>query len=149
MRARRAEYTEAAARRAPAVIKGDTISSGTYWHGRLMNEWANGWVRYFTEGQGNYVTTAMEDSGTLQALTWLKKARKVDLNRVLVLRTASNFDSQRPGITAAESLAETKIGSYTAYLPSLEAAHRVGSAAVRELVKGWKDYGARPPSRLP
>ena len=43
----------------------------------------------------------------------------------LILRTASNFDQQRDGITAPESLAETKIGSYVAYLPSLEAAYRV------------------------
>jgi purine nucleoside permease len=149
MRERRAQYAEAAARRAPAVIRGDTLSAGTYWHGRLMNEWANRWVRYYTEGHGNYVTTAMEDSGTLQALTWLARARKVDQNRALVLRTASNFDSQRPGITAAESLAETKIGNYTAYLPSLEAAYRVGSAVVRELVKGWKEYGARTPALVP
>jgi predicted cupin superfamily sugar epimerase len=37
----------------------------------------------------------MEDTGTMQALTNLAKARRVDLNRVLVLRTASNFDSPR------------------------------------------------------
>jgi purine nucleoside permease len=64
----------------------------------------------------------------------------VDLKRVLVLRTASNFDQQRTGATASESLAETKIGSYVAYLPSLEAAHRVGSVVVRGLVNGWKQY---------
>ena len=33
----------------------------------------------------------MEDTGTLQSLTFLANAHKVDLNRVLVLRTASNL----------------------------------------------------------
>jgi purine nucleoside permease len=65
----------------------------------------------------------------------------------MVLRTASNFDQQRPGITAPESLAETKVGSYTAYLPSLDAAHRVGSVVVRELVRGWSRWRDRIPGQ--
>ena len=96
-----------------------------------MSEWANGWVKYHTGGQGNYVTTAMEDTGTLQSLTFLHAMGRVDKRRVLILRTASNFDQQRDGITAAESLAETKIGSYVAYLPAVDAAHRVASVVVQ------------------
>jgi purine nucleoside permease len=148
MQARRAKFTGYPnAQKPPFVLKGDTISSSTFWHGSLMNRWANEWVRYFTAGKGNYVTTAMEDTGTLQALTWLARARRVDLARVLVLRSASNFDSQRPGSTAAESLAEQKIGAYGAYLPSLDAAHKVGSTVVRELVRNWKEYEKTIPAR--
>src|ERR1700704_333252 len=110
------------ARRSPSVMKGDQLASSTFWHGKLLSQWANDWVAYQTDGKGNYVTTAMEDTGTLQSLTFLAKAGRVDLNRVLVLRTASDFDQQRPGMTAAESLAHNKIGSYTGYLPALEAA---------------------------
>lgn len=145
MQARRAKFSQANAQRPPFVLKGDTMSSGTFWHGRKMNEWANDWVRYYTDGKGNYVTTAMEDTGTLQSLTFLNKAGKVKLDRVLVLRTASNFDQQREGITAAESLAETKIGQYGAYLPSLEAAWRVGSVVVHELTGNWARYKDRLP----
>ncbi len=140
MRARREQFTSPQARRPPFVLKGDTLSSMTFWHGRLLSEWANRWVAYHTEGKGNYVTCAMEDTGTLQALTFLSKAGAVDLNRVLVLRTASNFDQQHPGITAAESLAETKIGQYGAYLPALEAAWRVGHVVVEELTNHWSRY---------
>ena len=141
MREQREKYrSHAASRSAPRVMKGDTLSGGTFWHGRRMSEWANAWVRYHTAGQGNYVTTAMEDTGTLQALTFLDALGRADKRRVLVLRTASNFDQQRDGITAAESLAETKIGSYAAYLPAIEAAHRVGSLVVRTIVQGWSKY---------
>lgn len=83
--------------------------------------------------------TAMEDSGTLQSLMLLDAAGRVDRRRVLVLRTASNFDQQRDGGTAAESLAEAMSGS-PAFLPSLEAAHRVGSIVVRELVRNWPRF---------
>ena len=79
----------------------------------------------------------MEDTGTLQSLTWLSKAGKVDLNRVLVLRTASNYDQQREGITAAESLAETKVTKYSAYLSALDSAYRVGHVVVDKLVADW------------
>ena len=145
MRRRRGEYPSANARRAPFVLKGDTLSSMTFWHGKLLDEWANDWVRYHTDGQGNYVTSAMEDTGTLQALTFLSKAGRANLNRVLVLRAASNYDQQRPGHSAAESLAETRIGRYSAYLPALEAAWRVGRVVVEELVSHWERYEGRTP----
>lgn len=132
--------------RPPAVLIGSTLSSSTYWHGRLLSEWANDWVAYYTEGHGDYMTTAMEDTGTLRALTNLSRAGRADVSRVLVLRTASNFDQQAPGVTAAESLAGEKVGSYSAYLPSLEAAHTVGSRVVHALVAGWANYETTPPS---
>lgn len=147
MREQREKYaSHAAARTPPRVLRGATLSGGTFWHGRKMSEWANAWVKYHTGGRGNYVTTAMEDTGTMQALTFLHAMGRVDKRRVLVLRTASNFDQQRDGITASESLAETKIGSYIAYLPALDAAHRVASVVVKELVRGWPRYRDKLPN---
>ena len=128
------------AQRPPFVLKGDTLQSSTFWHGKLLNEWANDWVSYHTRGVGNYVTTAMEDTGTLQSLSLLAKAGKVDLARVLILRTASNFDSQRPQISAAESLAENKAGGYAGFIPAVESAWKVGSTVVHELIGNWKTY---------
>ncbi len=141
LKERRAQMTGMPnAQRPPFVLKGDTLQSSTFWHGKLLNEWANDWVSYHTKGKGNYVTTAMEDTGTLQSLHFLAKAGKVDVSRVLVLRTASNFDSQRPQITAAESLAENKAGGYAGFIPSVESAWKVGSTVVRELITNWKTY---------
>ena len=135
------------AQRPPFVMKGDNLASMTYWHGKHLNQWANDWVKYYTEGTGNYVTTAMEDTGTLQSLTWLARANRVDVNRVLVLRTVSNFDMQWPGGDAAESLSGEKLGAgYSAYIPSLEAAHKVGSRVVHELVRNWARYENTIPS---
>jgi purine nucleoside permease len=73
----------------------------------------------------------------------------VDLNRVLVLRTASNFDQPQPGITPAENLAKLKLGSYPAYLPSLEAAWRVGNTVVENLVKNWAKFRDVTPAGKP
>jgi purine nucleoside permease len=125
------------AHRPPFVLRGDILSASNFWHGKLMSEWAHDWVAYQTDGKGHYAACGMEDTGTLESLTRLAHAQKIDLNRVMVLRTASNYDQQRAGITAAESLAETKITKYGAFLPSLDTAYRVGHVVVDNLVLNW------------
>jgi purine nucleoside permease len=134
---RRQQYEGDAAKRAPFVLRGDNLSAATFWHGRLLNQWARDWVKYQTDGRGTYAICGMEDTGTMQSLTWLAKAKRVDVDRVLVLRTASNYDQQRVGATAAESLAETKVRQYSAYLPALDSAYRVGHVVVDSLVANW------------
>ena len=149
MQKERALYPSANAQRPPFVLKGDTLSSSTFWHGKLMSQWANDWVKYHTGGMGNYVTTGMEDTGTLQSLTFLGKAGRADINRVLVLRTASDYDSPTGTMTAAESLARNKIGQYTGYLPALDAAWRVGHTVVADIVKNWPQYRETIPGGSP
>jgi len=134
---RRMQYADAAAHRPPFVLRGDNLSAATFWHGKLLNQWARDWVKYQTDGHGTYAICGMEDTGTLQSLTWLAKANKLDINRVLVLRTASNYDQQRIGANAAESLSETKVRQYSAYLPALDNAYRVGHIVVDSLVANW------------
>jgi len=146
IRARRAQFDQQVARKPPTVLKGSELSSSTYWHGKKLDEWANAWVSYYTEGKGTFVTTAMEDTGTLQSLTFLAKAGKVDYTRVMVLRTVSNFDQQRPGITAAESLAEQRVSKYGGYLPSLESAYTVGHIVVDQIAHNWPKYQDHLPS---
>jgi purine nucleoside permease len=136
----RAEYDGAAAQGPPFVMLGDEISGSTYWHGKLLDEWATQWVSYFTGGQGQFVTTAMEDTGTLLSLKNLANTGRIDWNRILVLRTVSNYDQQPRGMTAADSLARQRIGAYSAYLPSLEAAYTVGHTVLNELLTHWPAY---------
>jgi purine nucleoside permease len=142
----RSRFDGAAAQRPPFVTMGDELSSSTYWHGRLLDAWAAEWVPYFTGGKGEFATTAMEDTGTLQSLQFLANAKRVDLNRVMVLRTVSNFDRQPRGVSAAESLANQRIGAYSGYLPSLEAAYTVGHSVVSELLSHWTLFERRIPS---
>jgi purine nucleoside permease len=136
----RSQFDGSAAGRPPFVTLGDEISSSTYWHGKLSDAWAAEWVSYFTGGKGEFFTTAMEDTGTLQSLQFLARAGRVDWQRILVLRTVSNFDRQPRGMTAAESLARQRIGTYSAYLPSLEAAYKIGHVVVSELLTRWSKY---------
>jgi purine nucleoside permease len=143
----RSNFDGAAAARPPFVTMGDELSSSRYWHGKLFDAWAAQWLPYFTSGQGEFDTTAMEDSGTLQSLEYLAKAGRVDNHRVMVLRTVSNYDRQPRGMTAAESLATQRIGKYSGYLPSLEAAYTVGHVVVNELLTHWTEYSNQIPAR--
>jgi purine nucleoside permease len=140
IRAYRARFTGFPnALKPPFVTVGDTMSSSTFWHGSLMDEWANDWTQYYTGGTGNFMIAAMEDTGTLQALTFLDQAGRADLKRVLVLRTVSNYDREAPGTTPAESLASMVHGKFAAYMESLESAETVGDKVVRDIVEHWAE----------
>lgn len=130
----------------PFVTRGATMSAGTFWHGSKLDEWANAWTRYYTGGKGNYMVAAMEDSGTLQALTFLSQAGRIDLQRVQVLRTVSNYDREAPGTTAADSLKELVSGNYSAYMPALDAAETVGDKVVSDIVDHWAERENAVPS---
>lgn len=111
-----------------------------------MSKWAEDWVRYWSAGASQYYTTACEDSGIMRALTNLSNAKKIDLNRVLVLRTASDYDQPPPGETPAQSLATKDSPEHLGgFLPSLEAAFRVGNKVVSDIVKNWDEYSTDLP----
>jgi purine nucleoside permease len=117
----------------PRVQVGANLATETYWHGTLMDAWAHRWVTFETNGVAHLGTTAMNDTGTLLALHSLTLQSKADWNRVLVLRTASNFDMPPPGVSAAGNLALERNGGYIGYLPALEAAYSIG----HRIVAAW------------
>ena len=140
MQAQRSLFKQANAKRPPFVLKGDTLAASTFWTGPLLDDWANDWVKYQTDDKGNFVMTAMEDTGILQALTFVARTGRVDAKRVLVLRTASDFDQPPPGTTSAEELKGNVTKGYVGFLPALESAWRVGNTVVAELVAKWPHY---------
>jgi purine nucleoside permease len=146
MRTARARYTGFAnAQEPPFVTRGDDMSGSTFWHGTLMDRWANAWDAYFTGGTGKFMVTAMEDTGTMQALSFLAQAGRIDMHRVLVLRTVSNFTREAPGETPADSLKRMATGNYPAFRESVEAAETVGDKVVRDLVEHWDVREAKIP----
>jgi purine nucleoside permease len=130
-----------AALAAPRVFIGDSFASCRYWHGARMQRWADDWTKLYTAGKGSAAMTNMEDHGLANALTRLAALKRVDFQRVLFLRTGSNFSMPPAGQTAAESM----VAEYAGMIPSLEAAWRVGSPVVHALVKDWAKYSVTPP----
>jgi len=125
------------AQRPPFVALGDTLSASTYWHGRELNRWANDWVRLYAGKAANFMTSNMEDSGSLTSLQRLDTAGLVDINRVMVLRTVSNYTIPPKGKSAVWS----RTAPYPDKgLPAKEAAFVVGNTVVQALLKAWPKY---------
>lgn len=145
IRAERARYTDhPMAQRAPFVLKGDHVAAMTFWHGAKMNGWANDWVRYWTGGKGEFVTSAMEETGTYQAITYLDRIGRVDKDRVMVLRAGSNYTMPPPGVTAAANLLRENEG-YSGLNAAVESLYAVGSRVVDELTGHWDRYATTIP----
>jgi purine nucleoside permease len=145
MRKVRDEYPFAAARAEASVSTGATLSAETFWLGAKLDEWAREWTSYMTDGAGHYRTTETNDAGTMVALAALARTGRVDPNRVLLLRGASNFDMPPPGVPAAEQLVREGPQAFAGYLPALENLHQVGSKVVDELIAHWDTYERTPP----
>ncbi len=131
------------AQRPPFVLMGDTFAADTYWHGAMMNQFANDWVKLWSEGKGNFVMTEMEDSGFMEAMTRLERMHRVDLQRVMVLRAGSNYSMPRPGHTAVESVTAPYIGTRLA----VEAAWLCGSTVLHAILGNWGVWGDTVPGR--
>ncbi len=134
MASRRRQFAPARAQAPPGILRGDELASTTFWHGAMMSARARRWVEYQSEGRARYAMTAMEDAGVLQSLRFLANAGRADFSKIVIVRGASNYDQQRAGITAAESLVESRVASYSAYVPALENGYRVGSAILARLL---------------
>jgi purine nucleoside permease len=126
----------------PFVTMGETLSASTYWHGELLNNWANDWIKVYTDESKNFMTSNMEDSGTLTALHRLERLELVDTNRVMVLRTVSNYTMPPADKTAAWS---TTADYPDDGLPALEAAYVVGNTVVEKLIAGWDKFASATP----
>lgn len=133
----RAVYTDHPnAQKPPFVLTGGHIAAMTFWHGELMNDWANDWVSFWSDGNTDFVTSAMEETGTFQSITYLHNIGLVDKNRFLVLRGGSNFTMPPPGVSAAENLLNENKG-YAGFEAALESIYLAGSTVVDELLTNW------------
>lgn len=130
----RAHWPTAPANQPPKVVQCDTAAGDTWWHGAILEKRAQDWTRLLTDGQGVYCTTQQEDNATYEALKRGATAGLLDLKRVAVLRTASNFDRPYPGQSAYDSLVNSISGGF---LPAIHNLVNAGGPLVDDIVKSW------------
>ena len=139
-RAYRAKYKTGPASKPPQVIQCDTLGGDTWWHGHKLGQHARDWTKLLTDGKGTYCTTQQEDNATYNALERAANAGKVDLKRLAVLRTASNFDRPYPGQSAHSSLVASTTGASGGFMPATKNLAVVGGALVRDIVERWSAW---------
>jgi purine nucleoside permease len=143
----RAKYSQfPKAMQPPSIIEGDVLAAATFWIGNDLNRWAEKWVDYWSDGHAVFAMSAEEESGYLEALTFLSRAKKVDFNRVMILRSASDYTAPYPGQTAAQLLAEDN-NTLSGFNESVNAAFEAGSVVVNELAGNWSVYRDHIPGR--
>lgn len=141
-RSYRALYRRAPASEPPRVIQCDTLGGDTWWHGNRLGEHARAWAKLMSDGRARYCTTQQEDNATYNALARAAAAGRVDLKRLAVLRTASNFDRPHPGQSALASLTADSGG----FVPATHNLYRVGSLLVRDIVDHWAQWREAVPA---
>ena len=140
----RAHYTGSdygPARAAPSVLQCDTMAGDTWFHGIILGERAEDWTDLWTGGKGTYCTTQQEDNATFMALTRGAITGLVDLNRVAVLRTASNFDRPYPGEPAWDSLCGCgPEGGSGGFVPAVTNLWLASAPFIHDVVAHWKEW---------
>jgi purine nucleoside permease len=139
-RAYRAKYKKAPANQPPQVVQCDTLGGDTWWHGKHLGEHATAWMKLLTDGKGRYCTTQQEDNATHNALMRAAAVGKVDLKRLAVLRTASNFDRPHPGQSAHASLIASTTGGSGGFMPATANLFNVGGLLVNDIVRNWAQW---------
>ena len=125
----------------PSVILGDTLGSVRYWHGAMRTKWAEDWVTLWTRGQGRFAMSNMESQADMETMYVLAQQGLVDLDRVMVLRTASNYTEPLPGNSPTTSVGDEGPGQNEAF----ESNYRAGAPVVHEILAHWDEYKLRTP----
>ena len=119
----------------PSVVACDTATSDVFWSGALLGGAFENTTKLFTNGTGAYCTTQQEDNGTLGALMRGALTDRVDFSRIIIMRTASDFDRPFDGQSAAANLFVGAPG----FVPSITNIHLAGVKVVQGIVAGWKE----------
>ena len=72
-----------------------------------------------TNGSATYCSTAQEDNATLEVMTRLAKHGLVDYDRIMIMRTISDFSRPPPSMSAYEYFFNRSDGGISASLENL------------------------------
>jgi purine nucleoside permease len=142
----RQHYTQPAARRPPSVLQCDTLTSDTWWAGRRLGERARHWTQLVTKGAGTYCTSQQEDNATFEAMIRASESDLIDLQRVAVMRSGSDFDRPYPGQSVLSSL-QTQGDLPGAMHAATENLLRAGMPLVDAIQNHWDEWQAGVPAK--
>ena len=118
----------------PGVVACDVATSDVYYSGTLLSEAFENTTRLFTNGSGVYCTTAQEDNASLEALLRGAVNNITDFGRIIVMRTASDFDRPYAGEAATENLFYANQGGFE---PAIENIYLAGIKVVEGILSEW------------
>lgn len=130
------------AQKPPFILMGETLGALRYWHGQSRNRWAENWVKLWTKDQGRFVMTNEESQTNQKEMRLLAQRGFVDAQRIMVLRSGSNFDMPPPSMSAVKSMGDEGPGQVVAF----DNNERAGAPVIAELIRNWATYRETIPS---
>ncbi|KAJ5278591.1 hypothetical protein N7478_003963 [Penicillium angulare] len=119
----------------PAVVECDVATSDVYYSGNILGNTFDNTTKLLTNGTGEYCATAQEDNATLEVLLRSSAAKLTDFSRIIVMRTASDFDRPYPGSSATYNLLYADGGGFET---SVENIYLAGVQVVQGILHEWK-----------
>jgi hypothetical protein len=80
--------------------------------------------------------TAQEDNATLEAMLRGASRGTVDFSRIIIMRTASDFDRPYPGLSDLDNLFYAAQGGFE---PALQNIYLAGTPVVKGILGEWKE----------
>lgn len=124
----------AAGSKGPSVLGCDVATSDVYYSGTHLSEAFENTTQIWTNGSGVYCTTAQEDNATLEAILRAAQHNLTDYSRVIVMRTASDFDRPPPGTSEIQNLLYADQGGFG---PAIQNIYLAGIKVVEGILDGW------------
>ncbi|KAJ6019997.1 hypothetical protein N7499_004089 [Penicillium canescens] len=118
----------------PSVLECDVATSDVYYSGNILGSAFENTTKIWTNGTGEYCSTAQEDNATLEALLRSSARKLTDFSRIIVMRTASDFDRPYPGSSAVYNLLYADQGGFE---PAIENIYVAGIKVIEGILDGW------------
>lgn len=132
-------YKEKAAQKKPSIVKCDIATSDNYYTGNTLGNYFSDYITLLTNGSANYCASAQEDNASLEAFTRLDKHGLVDFDRVVLMRTISDFTRPPPQLAnnTLEFFRHFDAGGVSASVDNLLNA---GLPFVKDVLNNWHVY---------
>jgi len=118
----------------PSVVECDVATSDVYFSGSILSTAFGNYSTLVTNGSAVYCATAQEDNATLEAMLRAAADKVVDFGRIIVMRTASDFDREYPGEAATTNLFWADQGGFE---PAVQNIYLAGIKVVMGILDGW------------
>ncbi|KAG7193022.1 uncharacterized protein KQ657_001136 [Scheffersomyces spartinae] len=129
-------YEFEAAQNLPSVVKCDVMTSDNYYSGNTLGDYFAFWASLVTNGTATYCATAQEDNAHLEVLTRMTVHGIVDYDRVIVMRTISDF-ARPPPLYSNDTVnwfTNVSQGGSSASVANL---YLAGSPIVNDILENW------------
>lgn len=130
----RKKYNETKAAALPKVEKCDVATSDTYYTGKVLGDYFDSFTKLMTNGSATYCATAQEDNASLEAFVRADKFGLVDYERIVVMRTISDFARPPPSMNAFDFFTKSEQGGFQ---PAIANIYNAGLPYLTDIISNW------------